>query len=124
MTNAPGVRGRQRAVKLITPADIAPVATVKIISSLVTTNGKLVAVSAAKAAGEAIQVLFCEIVVAVVVVMIPVARVAVPRAKVPVPALTGVIKLWGYILRATTPVTWNKRRAPICPVLVPSKVAV
>ena len=86
---APGVNGRQIAVNIIEPLVTLAVPTVKTMSSPVITTGKLVAVSAAKAAGEASHILLALIDVAVVVVMIPVVSVAVPRAKVP-PVPTGV----------------------------------
>ncbi len=66
----------------MTPSVTAAVAIVKIISSLVTETGKLVAVSAAKAAGDAIHVLLAAMFVPVVVFIRPVVFVAVPRAKV------------------------------------------
>lgn len=52
---APGVKGFQIAVRLITPPVITPVPTVRMMSSFVTKVGKFVAVSAARAAGEAIN---------------------------------------------------------------------
>lgn len=64
------------------------------MSSLVTRVGKLVAVSATRAAGEAIHDFPAEIELAVVVVTKPVVRVVVPKAKVAL-APRGVLILWG-----------------------------
>jgi hypothetical protein len=81
------------AVNEIIPNFIRPVVIVRTMSSLVTANGKLVAVSAARAAGEAIQVLLVTIPEAAVVVIKPVVRVAVPRASEP-PSLMTDCRHW------------------------------
>ncbi len=85
VTIAPGLRGFQIAVKLIEPELIEAVPTVRMMSSSVIASGKLVTVSAAKAAGEAIQDLWTTMFVPVVVVIRPVVLVVVPNARVPLP---------------------------------------
>lgn len=57
VTEAPGLSGRHIQLNKICPAEILPVATVRMMSSSVMTSGKLATVSAAKAAGEAINAL-------------------------------------------------------------------
>jgi hypothetical protein len=76
---APLLIGRQIAANRSLPAVILAVPTVKIMSSSVTIIGKLVAVSAASAAGVAIQLKNWCTALAVVEAINPVDKVGVPK---------------------------------------------